>query len=31
MPGGHHHGTADIHLEKVEVIRHEGKHTLLVC
>ncbi|MCY1184278.1 hypothetical protein D9M73_249570 [compost metagenome] len=31
MPGGHHHGAADVHLENVEVVRHEGKYTLLVC
>ena len=31
MPRGHHHGAADVHLESVEGIRHEGKYTLLVC
>jgi hypothetical protein len=28
MPGGHHHGTADVHLESVEVIRHGTMHTV---
>jgi hypothetical protein len=28
MPGGHHHGTADVHLESVEGIRHGKMHTV---
>ncbi|CAI8984047.1 hypothetical protein EMIT0P265_80033 [Pseudomonas zeae] len=28
MPGGHHHGTADVHLESVEFVRHEEMHTV---
>jgi hypothetical protein len=28
MPGGHHHGAADVHLESVEGFRHEEKHTV---
>ena len=28
MPGGHHHGTADVHLESVEIVRHEEMHTV---
>ena len=28
MPRGHHHGTADVHLESVEFVRHEEMHTV---